>query len=362
MPRIVIDAREYSTSTGRYTSKLIDNLQRIDNKNEYVVLLREKDFESVRFSNPNFSKVLTPYKEFTFGEQIGFAWQLYRLRADLAHFCMTQQPLFYLKRSVTTIHDLTTARFTNPDRDPLVFFVKQQIYKIVIWYAAHKSKHIITPSGYVKDDLVKFTRIRPKKISVIYEAANPIEDNPKPIKKLEGKQFIMYIGRPTPHKNLWRLIKAYDALKGMHPDLLLVLAGKFDGNYSHIERRVSSNGISGVVFTDYISDGELRWLYENCQAYVFPSLSEGFGLPGLEAMAHGAPVVSSNATCLPEIYGNAAHYFDPLDKQSMVKAIAEVLGDAKLRSRLTAEGKNRVDKYSWRKTAEETLKVYERWT
>ncbi len=359
MAKIVIDARQYSTSTGRYVSKLVENLEVIDDKNEYVILLKEKDLNNANFTNPHFSKLLCPYKEFTFSEQLGFAFQLYKLKADLVHFSITQQPLLYFKKSITTINDLTTARFTNPEKNPYVFFVKQQVYKIVIWYAAYKSKRVLTFTNYVKDDVVKYTGIKPKKIDITYCAADEIIEPAKPIKNLEGKNFIMYIGRPTPHKNLWRLIQAFDNLKGMHPDLKLVLAGKFDKNYSDIERRVNSNDIEGVVFTDYISEGELRWLYENCQAYIFPSLSEGFGLPGLEAMTHGAPVVSSNATCLPEVYGDAAHYFDPLDKQSMVSAIAEVLNDEKLREKLIINGRKQAKKYSWRKTAEQTLKAYE---
>ncbi|MGH7234234.1 MAG: glycosyltransferase family 4 protein [Candidatus Saccharimonadales bacterium] len=358
MAKIAIDAREYSTSTGRYISKLIENLEKIDTTNEYVVLLKEKDMESAKFSNPNFSSVMTPFKEFSLGEQTGFAKQLYGLKVDLVHYGKTEQPLLYLKRSITTVHDLTTARFINPDKNKYVFFVKQQIYKVVIWYAAHKSRRVIVPSNYVKSDLINYTHVRPKKVIVTHEAADKIHSAAEPVKGLSGQDFIMYIGRPTPHKNLWRLIEAFNSLKGAYPELKLVLAGKMDNNYKDIQKKVKHSDISGIVFTDYVSEGELRWLYENCQAYVFPSLSEGFGLPGLEAMAHGAPVVSSNATCLPEIYGDAAHYFDPNDVQSMASAIAEVLGNHELRAKLIKSGLEQVERYSWRRMASETMAVY----
>jgi len=109
----------------------------------------------------------------------------------------------------------------------------------------------------------------------------------------------MYVGRPTPHKNLDRLVEAFKLVHETYPDLVLALAGKTDHNYQALEEKVKTGGIPNVVFTGFISDGQLRWLYEHCTAYVFPSLSEGFGLPGLEAMAHGAPVVSSDAlACL----------------------------------------------------------------
>jgi glycosyltransferase involved in cell wall biosynthesis len=115
-----------------------------------------------------------------------------------------------------------------------------------------------------------------------------------------------------------------------------------------------------VIFTGYVSEGRLRWLYEHAAAYVFPSLSEGFGLPPLEAMIHGAPVVSSNATCLPEIYGDAAHYFDPTDVSDMAKKIDDVLSNPKLREELVEKGKIQVKKYSWKRMTEQTLDVYKK--
>ena len=358
MKKIVIDAREYSSSTGRYISKLIEYLEKIDTTNDYVVLLKPADMAKCQLSNPRFKKMASPYKEFTFSEQLGLAWQLYKLRADLVHFGMTQQPILYLKRSITTIHDLTTIRFTNPDKNPAVFFVKQQVYKLVIRYAAKKSKAVFTPSQYVKTDLIKYTGVKSNKVRVTYEAADKISDRPVAFKELVGKQFVMYIGRPTPHKNLWRLIEAFNSLKAVHPDLYLVLAGKLDSNYKAIKQLVAKASIQDVVFTDYVSDAQLRWLYENCRAYVFPSLSEGFGLPGLEAMAHGAPVVSSNATCLPEIYGDAARYFDLMDKYALSTAINDVISDDKTRNELIKKGFLRAAGFSWQTMAEATLEVY----
>jgi glycosyltransferase involved in cell wall biosynthesis len=167
----------------------------------------------------------------------------------------------------------------------------------------------------------------------------------------------MYVGRPTPHKNLERLIAAYSQLKTEHPELKLVLAGKLDANYRRITAKVSD---PGIIFTDFVSEGQLRWLYEHCAAYAFPSLSEGFGLPGLEAMLHGAPVVSSNATCLPEIYGEAAHYFDPLNVHAMADAINEVLTDKALRQTLITAGARQAQTYSWQRMAEQTLAIYTR--
>ena len=171
----------------------------------------------------------------------------------------------------------------------------------------------------------------------------------------------MYIGRPTPHKNLRRLIDAFALLQKKYPDLTLALAGKKDSNYARHETYVNEHGIKNVVFTGFISDEQLRWMYENTAVYCFPSLSEGFGLPGLEAMLHGAPVASSTATCLPETHGDAAYYFDPFSVEDIAKSIDDILSDDKLRNELVKKGKKHVKTFSWQRMAEQTLAVYEKY-
>lgn len=358
MSHIAIDAREYATSTGRYISRLIHYLEQIDSEHTYTILLKPADMDKANFTNPRFTKLASPYKEFTFQEQLGFRKQLDQLKPDLVHFGKDHQPVLYNGPAITTMHDLTTARFVNPDKNPLVFKLKQVVYKQVVKRVARKSVAIITPTEYVKQDVVAFTGINPDKVTVTYEAADAIADQAEPLPSVAGKPFIMYIGRPTPHKNLDRLIQAFKTLKGQHPDLQLVLAGKLDANYQAIQQKVQTEQIANIIFTGFISEGQLRWLYENCKAYVFPSLSEGFGLPGLEAMMHGAPVVSSNTTCLPEVHGDAAHYFDPLNVQAMADAINEVLTAELLRTRLINAGHIQVAKYSWQRMAQQTLDIY----
>jgi glycosyltransferase involved in cell wall biosynthesis len=358
MSRIAIDAREYTSSTGRYVSRLVQYLEKLDDEHDYIVLLRPADLDACRLSNPRFSKLACPYKEFTFSEQLGFKRQLERLKPDLVHFGMTQQPVWYRGKTVTTVHDLTTLRFDNPAKPRPVFKFKQLVYRQVVKRVARKSAALLTGSHFVKDDLVKFSGIKPDKVTVTYEAADPITDRPEPVPALTGQQFIMYVGRALPHKNLERLVEAFALLKVQHPELLLVLAGQQGANYGRLQAFAERRAVAGVHFTGFVSEGQLRWLYEQCAAYVFPSLSEGFGLPGLEAMAHGAPVVSSNATCLPEVYGEAAHYFDPLDVTAMAEAINEILTDKILRAELVRLGQKQVKKYSWRRLAEQTLAVY----
>lgn len=357
---IVIDARELRTTTGRYIERLLNYLQEVDTdrSHRYSILLKPKDMDSWTPTSKRFTKVACPFKEFTFAEQTGLLLQIMRLHPDLVHFPMVQQPILYQGKVVTTMQDLTTLRFTNPSKNKLVFTVKQWVYKWVNYIAVRKSAAIITPSEFVKDDVARHMHGNSRKITVTYEAGDSIEAKPEPMEELADKQFIMYVGRPLPHKNLDRLIDAFAVLKQTHPNLHLVLAGKRDVLFRRHERETNRKGIPDVHFTGFVTDGQLRWLYEHCAAYVFPSLSEGFGLPALEAMAHGAPVASSNATCLPEVYGESAHYFDPLDVEAIAKAIGDILDKPKLRAKLIASGKKQVKKYSWRRMAEQTLGVY----
>jgi glycosyltransferase involved in cell wall biosynthesis len=359
--KIAIDARELRTSTGRYVERLLHYLQQIDITHDYVVLLKPADINGWKASNPKFTVVACPHKEFSFAEQLAFKKQLDMLGVDLVHFAMVQQPISYRGKVVTTMHDLTTTRFRNPVKNSLIYSIKQQVYKQVTVRAARKSAAIFTPSEFVKKDIVQFTRVDPSKISVTYEAADMFDAQAKPVPALEQKDFIMFNGRPLPHKNLRRLIEAFAQIHGRHPDLYLMIGGKKDASQTSYMTLAERLGVSNrVVLTDWISDGQLRWSMEHTKAYVWPSLSEGFGLPPLEAMLYGAPVASSNVTCMPEILGNAAHYFDPYDTTAIAHAIDELLTDKMLRQRLITAGKVRAASYSWERMARQTLNVYKK--
>ncbi len=355
--RIVICCREWGASTGRYARSLVKHLQSIDNVNEYIILLLKKDYDQWIPESPNFTKMLCPYEDYTVGEQVGLKKMIDDLKPDLVHFTMTQQPIFYRGKVVTTMHDLTLLRFNNPSKNMFIYQVQKIIYGMVCRIVAKKSVKIITPTSYVKTDVAAYTKVESAKINTIYEGSSFINDRPKKVGDLSGKKFIMYVGRPNPHKNLERLIEAFKIVRESHPDLHLVLAGAKDSLYERIHARYSGT-TPNLYFTDYVSDGELRWLYENCMAYIFPSLSEGFGLPGLEAMSHGAPVVSSNATCLPEVYGDAALYFDPYDIDDMADKIERVVTSLSDRNTLIKRGKKQSELYSWKKMAIETLAIY----
>lgn len=357
---IAIDARESGTSTGRYIDKLIEHLHNVVPPDNYRVTLLAKPHRLDYLAQiaPRFSQEICPHQEFTFAEQIDFKRQLDTLKPDLVHFPAVQQPIWYQGRVVTTIQDLTTLRFRNPSKNPIIFTLKQQVYRWINHRVARKSTLLITPTEFVKQDFINFSGVSPNKITVTLESSDELPTPSQPVQVLQDKRFIMYVGRPTPHKNLGRLIQAFDRLQSQHPELYLALAGKKDTNYERIESKANKQGIRNLVFTGFISDQQLRWMYEHCTVYVFPSLSEGFGLPGLEAMRHGAPVASSNATCLPEVNGDAALYFDPLDIDDMTATIDQLLTDEALRQKLIVTGRKHVSTFSWRRMAEQTFKVY----
>lgn len=361
MKKIVIDAREYPTSTGRYIRKLLEYLEYIDGdstEREYVVLIKSADIEAYQPKAKNFSKVKADFKEFSFAEQLGLLRLIRNLKPDLVHFGKDHQPLLYTGTSVTTMHDLTTARFYNPNKNWFYFKFKQLVYVGLLQVVARKSKKIITISEFVKKDVTHFTKIKPEKIKVTLESADKIHSPAEVFQKLEEKPFLLYVGRTLPHKNLQRLIDAFALAKKQIPGLNLVYVGKKDALSDKFETYAKEQGITDFHQTGYVSEGQLRWMYENCALYVFPSLSEGFGLPSLEAMMHGAPVASSNATCLPEINGDAALYFDPLDTDDMAAKIIQALTDEDLRKVLIKKGSKQVKKYSWKRMAEQTLEVY----
>lgn len=361
MKRIVIDARESGTSTGRYLDKLIEYLHGLKPKYEIILLAKPARAEYLQTIAPSFDVQITSFKEFTFGEQIGFRKQIQALQADLVFFPMVQQPVWYRGKVVTTMQDLTTIRFRNPAKNPVVFTLKQQVYKWVNKRVARKSVALITPTEFVKQDVVNYCRVDPGKITVTHEAADKITVPPEEITQVLGKRFLLSVGRPAANKNLNRLVDAFNQLAATQPDLHLVLAGKFDSEYEKLQTYAKSTAYGNrIVFTGFVSEGQLLWLYEHAAVYVFPSLSEGFGLPGLEAMQYNLPVASSNATCLPEVYRDAAEYFDPYDVADMAKTIENVLSDKKLNAKLAKKGSDLVKTYSWKRMAQQTLAVFEK--
>lgn len=362
--KIAIDARIINSSTGRYVERLIHYLEELNTENDYLILVPKKDLHFYQPRNKRFKIVEADFDNYSLAEQVGLLRLLNKLKPDLVHFCMPQQPILYRGLHVTTMHDLTLLNTYNSDKNRFIFYFKQQVGRFVFWLVARTSKHILTPSKFTKDAYVAFANISPDKVTVTYEGCDIDTVAARPYTQLEGKQFLLYVGQQSDYKNIRRLMQAHQELRKRHPELLLVLVGKLTGKHgvslTRNKRWAESQGFEGILFTDFVPDEQLSWLYQHCATYVFPSLMEGFGLPGLEAMASGAPVASSNTTCLPEVYQNGAHYFNPLDIADMTNKIDDILSDERLRKTLIVAGKEVAQQYSWKKMATETLAVYRR--
>ncbi len=358
---IVIDARIRRASTGRPVARLLEYLQELDSDHHYTILIATDDDWKPKAKN--FTAVHTHFKNYSFNplNQILYARQLYKLKADLVHFTITpQQPFFYFGKQTTFTHDLTMLKYSSKGKLPQwVHTLRMRGYVFLMWAAHRKAVHILVPTEYVADDIKKYHLFTNRKVSVALEASEP----PLTVKAIEPtgapEQFIMYTGSSFPHKNLERLISAFGVLKEHYKDLKLVLVGKREFHSKQLERWARKQPYaSDIIFTGFIPDEELKWYYEHARAYVFASLSEGFGLPGLEAMAHGCPVVSSNYTCLPEVHGDAAHYFNPEDIQDIARKIDEVISNETLRKKLIVKGYENTKRFSWKKFAQQHLQLF----
>lgn len=356
---IAIDARIINSSTGRYIERLLTYLEKLDSPHQFSVLVRKKDRDYWRPTKSNFKVIVADYHQYTFAEQIGFNIFLNNLGADLVHFCMPQQPLMYSGTSVTTVHDLNLIRITENEGMSLpILKFKQGIFAYLLRYVTKKSAYILTPTQYTKDDLLTFQPVDQEKVVVTYEAADVVSKKEKPVRQFVDKKFMIIVGRAERYKNQRGAIEAHQLLLKKHPDLWLVIIGKRDDTSRKLEQWTHDQEYKNIEFFGFASDDELAWFYNHCAVYAFPSFMEGFGLHALEAMKHGAPVASSNATCLPEVLGDAALYFDPANPADMATQIDTILTDSKRRKDLIKKGAKQAAKYSWLKMAKETLAIY----
>ncbi len=358
---IVIDARMRQTTTGRYMDGLIENLQGLGDDYKFTVMLKPED--DWKPTAKNFSTEVCKYKPYSFNpiKQITFAYWLYKLHADLVHFTMSpQDPVFYRKKIVTTTHDLTVLKYKITSKLPAwVNYLRQKGYRFLMWQTNKKARHIIVPTQYVADDVNKKYLFTNRKTTVTLEASDPPLPGKPKTPEIQPDKFIMYVGNANEYKNLERLISAFGILKEQHEDLKIIFVGKRKYHHKKLQNWAKKQPFyEDILFTGFIPDEELKWYYQNALVYVFPSLSEGFGLPGLEAMAHGCPVVSSNATCLPEVNGDAAEYFNPLDITDMAEKIDKVISSEALRKKLIEKGYENAKRFSWRRMATQTLQVY----
>ncbi len=351
---------------GRYIQQLIIHLEKIDNNNEYVIFLRKENWNDYQPVNLKFKKVLADISWYGWEEQILFPLIINQEKIDLMHFPHWNVPVLYNKNFVVTIHDLLLIHFPTRRAStlgPLLYWFKNTMFRFSLNHATKMTKKIITISEFSKQDIIKTLKINPKKVVVTYLSPTKETSSEAPFslyKKYSiNKPYWLYVGVAYPHKNLNTLIDAWEIFSQQNNfSYQLVLAGKKNYFYNQIEKYINNKKIKDVIITDFIPDTELSELYRNASLYVFPSLYEGFGLPPLEAMQYDLPVISSDQTCLPEILGDAAQYFDAKNPHSIVAAADLVIKDNNARKKLILNGQKRLQKYSWNNTASKTLQIY----
>lgn len=373
--KILIDGRfinPENAGLGRYSGNLLKSLFSKKTGFDYIVMVRkgdvfDADLKKIMDSSPDNIEIFqTDIKHYSLEEQLKLSKKIQALKPDLVHFLHFNHPANYKGNFVVTIHDLTLSVYSGKQS-----FIERLAYEYVMKHAAKKSKAILTVSNYVAKDIAKTYGISRSKIYTTYngvdESFRPIS-NPRTLIEAEKKYklkspFILSVGQWRTHKNLSRLVQAFATLikAKEFTDYRLVFVGKKDARDDKFIKLVDELGLADrVEYTGFIEDKDLPTVYNLAEVFVFPSLSEGFGLPGIEAQACQTAVVSSDATSLPEVLGEGAVYFNPQNVRDMANSIRKVLLDHDLARKIKDAGITNVAKYTWDNCANSTLEVYRR--
>lgn len=362
--RIGIDGRMlYHTGIGRYIQNLLTTLPREDVR--VVAWLNAQGMEDARIDSPYLEKRHSDVPVFHPAEHWAIAREAHRANLDLLHAPHYNAPLFYQGKLVITLHDLI------PLRCPGTMRVKaaEHYFATLVKRAARRADRIIAVSTFTRQDVLEFTGVDPAKITAVLQGvdlkyARPVP--PEALRELRDRhgltgRYLLYTGQQKPYKNVGLLIAVLERLRNQPGtrDVQLVLVGARETR-SGLDERIAQAGLDdAVIRPGYIRDEDhLIALYQGASAFVFPSRYEGFGLPPLEAMAAGIPVVSSNRASLPEVVGDAGLLLGPDDVEGWAEAVTRLLADEYLRTTLIAAGHERVREFSWQRTAEATLAVY----
>lgn len=367
MKKIGIDVRLWGTKhsgLGRYTEELVKGLQALNSSYEFILFCKKDDLALIP-EKKNWRKVVANIKHYSIQEQITLPQIFNREDLDLLHVPHFNVPLFYKKPFISTVHDVLwhNTRGQNVTTLPApVYLAKYFAYKAIVKNTVNNARRIIVPSNFVKSDLLTKFKIPAEKIIVTYEGV-PERSMKYVVRSMNleekykiKKPYLLYVGNLYPHKNVETIVKALKESKLKQQ--LVVICGRsvFWERFNNFIKQEKAENIVNLV--GYVPDSELAEFYKNAEAFIFPTLSEGFGLPGLEAMTYGTPVLCSDIPVLKEVYAEAALYFDPKSIKSISGSINELISDKSLREKLIENGKVRIKQFSWNKMAKETLSVY----
>jgi glycosyltransferase involved in cell wall biosynthesis len=316
----------------------------------------------------NWKKVLADFNHFTFTEQFVLPYLIYRELPDVVHFPFFNVPIFYFGKFIVTIHDLTMHKFKGGEATTRGFirnFIWRIGYKIAYYKAVYGSAKIITPSKTVKNELARYYQVIGGKIVAIYEG---VDENIKLTTGVDPKKrfgishpYFIYSGSAYPHKNITCAIEAISRLNlELHSKVMFVMTSSRSIFFQRIANWVKANNCEKYVKqVGFVTDKELALLYKHAIGFIYPTLSEGFGLPVLEAMSVGTLGLASNIEVLGEIYGDKVLYFDPLDAGSIKETMLQALRlTSSEREEMISSGRKFVKRYSWIKMAKATLMVY----
>ncbi len=366
--KIGIDCRMYSskfTGIGRYTFEMVKYFVEKNAADgyphEFVLFFNQEQHDKYHCTK-NTKKVLVNSKHYSLSEQTKFLKILWKENLEMVHFPHFNVPILYRRPYAVTIHDLTLTLFPG---QKMTKWYQRAAYQLIIRNSVRTAKKIIAVSENTKRDIITFLNPGKKKLQVIHNGIGPeftfINDAHKfnnTLKKLGiKKQFLLYTGVWRNHKNLPRLIQAFHILKTKYnTDFQLVMTGNPDPFYPEVLDTIKKFELQDDVITPgLVSEKELIYLYNAAFIYTFPSLYEGFGLPPLESMACGTPVVTSNTSSLPEVCEDNAIYFDPYDTEDMAAKIHKLHTDTRLQAELVSRGLKHVKKFSWKSAAEKTF-------
>jgi len=344
--------------SGEFCFQLLSALPGIDKTNEYSIFLPLKPALDMPKESSKWQYVVFHSRKLW--TLLGLSGKLKKYKPDVFFSPTHYLPLSVACPSVIAILDVSYLYYPG-------LFKKKDLYQLKFWggFSIKKAKKIITISNSSKNDIIKMYKVNPDKIAVVYPGIKKdlgIKNKDLKMTDLNEKYgisspYILFVGTLQPRKNIARLVEAFSKLKS---GVNLVVIGKKGWQFEDILTSPKKYGVEKrVKFLDSVSDEELPSFYKNALCFVLPSLYEGFGLPILEAMQYGCPVLTSNVSSLPEAGGDAAMYFNPEDTADIAEKIDKVISDSKLRDEMVKKGYNQVKKFSWEKTAKETLKVLE---
>ena len=368
--RIAIDAHSVGTGLGgneSYATNLIEALAEIDSVNSYTLYVTRREALE-RFSGrwPNVSVRTTLPHTPLIRIPLTLSAELRRNPVDVLHVQFTSPP-FSPCPVVVSIHDLSFEHLPQTFK-----WRSRKQLRITVRRSAREAAQVIALSEYARDDIINTYGVEPEKVSVIPLAApahfRPVldEEQLQRVRQTYGIEgdYILSVGAIQPRKNLSRLVAAYSRLRRARPEgnlPKLVLVGKCAWLYDETLRSIKELEVSdSVILTGYVPESDLPALYSGALALVYPSYFEGFGLPPLEAMQCGTAVIVGDKTSLPEVVGDAGVMVDPFDEDDIAAAIEKVINDSNLREQLRVKGLERAKLFNWRKTARQTLAVYQK--